>query len=720
MTSGATSSCSRPTARRGPAGRGTEYAPWGDVTATEIFTNDTATVRESYGYDLFGNRTSVTNALGDVVVKDYDVFGNVVAERGAAYPTETDYDTENCRIALRTTRNGTDWDETRWAYDAATGLCTAKTYADGSTVAYTYAPDGLPLRTIYASGAWTENLYNAKRQVVGTASSDGANDSLSVLDSFGRTTFVSNATASTAYALSDVGNATNEVASVGGISRALTRAFDGASRLSRLAIPAAGYELNYAYAADGRLATISNALAVITYAYAPDRRDAGYTITLANGTTFTRQVLRDPFRRELVTAITNIVNGATADSLAYAYDALARPISRNDDAFVYNARREVTGAVVSGIAAAYGYDDIGNSTNWAANCLNQYVSFPYDQNGNMISDGMFSYVYDSANRLISISSNGTILVTNEYDSKLRRVRKITPAAMHTFFYNGWNLVEEHIASTNGTTSIIHYHWGKDLSGELQGAGGIGGLLYLAIDGELYIPCYDGNGNITRYLDSSGNTVAQYTYDAFGDAIFQSGFLAQTFRHRFSTKYFDSESGLYYYGSRFYSPILNRWVARDPIEEDGGLNIYSFCLNNPLQFIDPRGNDIYLYTGNNSGNPINDAIHQTVAVDTWSDDCPPKKTGVRGFSFGYDGEWGWNWPNGKWLGHSSITLPGYWMVGEIYEAPVVGKIVNTKKTTPEQDKAWLQTMEGRVGTKVVYSVGRHNCRAFSQAEFDKAP
>ena len=137
-------------------------------------------------------------------------------------------------------------------------------------------------------------------------------------------------------------------------------------------------------------------------------------------------------------------------------------------------------------------------------------------------------------------------------------------------------------------------------------------------------------------------------------------------------------------------------------------------------VDPMGEDIYLYTGNDSGNFLNDAVHQTVAVDTWSDDCPPKKTGVRGFSFGYNGEWRWNWPNGKWLGHSSLSLPGYWMVGAICEASVVGKVVKTKKTTPQQDKAWLKSMESRVGTKDVYSVGRHNCRSFAQAEFDNAP
>ena len=129
------------------------------------------------------------------------------------------------------------------------------------------------------------------------------------------------------------------------------------------------------------------------------------------------------------------------------------------------------------------------------------------------------------------------------------------------------------------------HWGKDLSGTLQGAGGVGGLLCLAIDGSTYVPTYDNNGNITRYLDASGNTVGQYTYDAFGNLISKSGPLADFFRHRFSTKYYDCETGLYYYGYRFYSSSLMRWLNRDPIEEDGGLNLYGFCGNNSVASYD---------------------------------------------------------------------------------------------------------------------------------------
>ena len=179
----------------------------------------------------------------------------------------------------------------------------------------------------------------------------------------------------------------------------------------------------------------------------------------------------------------------------------------------------------------------------------------------------------------------------------QRVKKITQEATTTFFYDDWNLIEERVAYTNGTSSTIRYYWGKDISGTLQGAGGVGGLLYLTVSNsstpnspthQLYIPFYDNNGNVTRYLDANGNTVARYTYDAFGNTISQTGPLADAFAFRFSTKYFDSESGLYYYGYRYYHPALMRWLTTDPLEEDGGLNLYEFCGNNANCYVDFNG------------------------------------------------------------------------------------------------------------------------------------
>ena len=135
--------------------------------------------------------------------------------------------------------------------------------------------------------------------------------------------------------------------------------------------------------------------------------------------------------------------------------------------------------------------------------------------------------------------------------------------------------------TGVVSSTIRYYWGKDLSGSFQGAGGVGGLLYLTIDGSVYIPCYDNNGNVTRYIDSNGATVAQYSYNAFGGFIIKTGPMCDVFRHLFSTKYHDIETGFYYYGYRFYCPWLMRWINRDPIGEEGGLNIYESIGNNSL-------------------------------------------------------------------------------------------------------------------------------------------
>ena len=151
--------------------------------------------------------------------------------------------------------------------------------------------------------------------------------------------------------------------------------------------------------------------------------------------------------------------------------------------------------------------------------------------------------------------------------------------------NTWNQTMRHESSI----SFTHYVWvWSNLSGSLQGAGGICGLLYLKHNGAVYIPCYDANGNITAYIDESGNIVAEYKYDAFGNTVAKSGTMADEFKFRFSTKYYDTETGFYYYGYRYYNPVTGRWLNRDRIEELGGVNLYGFCENDGVNRIDPFG------------------------------------------------------------------------------------------------------------------------------------
>ena len=587
----------------------TDYSGAGDVVCRRVWTNELETVSEQFAYDSFGNCILETDPLGNAASRTFDPFGRVLSESGATYPVRFAYDTAGRRTALSTTRDGETWDTTTWSYDHATGLCTNKTYADGSSVSYTYTSDNLPLRTTCATGRWTENVYDARRRRIGTLSGDGESDASFALDEFGQPIVASNSASTVTCAYSATGLATNETWTVGGETASVDREFDGQGRLVRLSIPGSGHDVSYSFTSDGQLESVSNSEFVVTYAYTPDRRDAGCSIALSNDLFFVRSVMRDPFRRELVAAITNAAGGSIIDGLLYGHDALGRPVSRNADAFGYNARGEVVSAfrAADNVEDAYSYDGIGNllasasgaETNaYAANCLNQYTNIlrapasprelQYDLDGNLLSDGVLSYAYDSANRLTAVSSNGVAVASFAYDAKSRRVRKTTPTATHTYFYDDWNLVEERIARANGTVSTNRYYWGKDLSGSIQGAGGVGGLLVVSIDDVPHFPCYDHNGNVTHYLDSSGATVAAYVYDAFGRTVAQSGPRGDVFPHRFSTKYFDPETGLYYYGYRFYSPRLMRWLNRDQTEEDGGVNLYCFCLNTALSRVDAFG------------------------------------------------------------------------------------------------------------------------------------
>ena len=395
---------------------------------------------------------------------------------------------------------------------------------------------------------------------------------------------------------SALGTVTNETVMAGGEVCTLTRHLDEHHRLASLSV--GDVQAHFGYDVENRLATVSNAVFTVVYAYTIDGWDAGYSIALTNGMTLSRIVSRDAYRRQLVTAITNSVNGVALNSLAYDHDLLNRVVARNADTFGYNARSEVTAAFILSNAYSYAYDHIGNhttssvesvATTYAANILNQYTAVlcapaplrepSHDLDGNLLTNGVWSYEYDAENRLAAAYSNSLCVVSNAYDHMGRRVLKVSHGGTETrrFVYDGWNLVQETIQNQQSTITN-HYVWGKDLSGTLQGAGGVGGLLAVSLNGSWYFPFFDANGNIMAYVDESGTVVAEYTYDAFGGTIAPSPPMAGIFAHRFSTKYFDSETGLYYYGYRFYDPDLHRWLNRDPIEEEGGFNLYAFCGN----------------------------------------------------------------------------------------------------------------------------------------------
>ena len=229
----------------------------------------------------------------------------------------------------------------------------------------------------------------------------------------------------------------------------------------------------------------------------------------------------------------------------------------------------------------------------------------YDADGNLTNDGRFAYTWDAENRLLMLSNianipaSGQFVVKFSYDYQGRRIQKLVltntgsgwvASYTNKFLYDGWNV----IAVLDANNSLLQsFAWGSDLSGTIQGAGGVGGLISTTIPGGAnagtYFCCYDGNGNVIALVNASSGTIAaQYEYGPFGEVIRATGPMAKVNPFRFSTKYQDDETDFLYYGYRYYNASTGRWPSRDPIGEKGGLDLYCFVNNSPEMFFDALG------------------------------------------------------------------------------------------------------------------------------------
>ena len=587
-----------------------EYDASGDLVAEHTYTNSDSFATERYGYDAFGRRVLEIDALGGAVTTRYDAVGNVIERYGATQPVRFAYDTAGRRTSLSTTRDGIIWDVTTWSYDPYTGKLLAKRYADDSQATYSYAGDGAVIQEVNPSGSWSSSAYDASRRLVGVTSSDGKGDAAFGYDEFGRMSSASNAVAAYAYTRNAGGVATGETATVGTNVFAYARAVDEFGRVCGRGIPGVRWQ-TISYDGRGRVASLSNDVASIVYSYSEDGEDEGWVTTLSGGTVVRRQVVRDAFRRDIVVAVTNFVNGVAVEGFDYSRDASGRIVGSNDSVFAHDSLGRTVAAEIceSGSPAAsfaYSYDNAGNFVSLAqgtnvyactANALNQCVSFGgetvvADADGCVAEFDGKSFGYDSALRLDSVSTTNEELAAFAYDAFGRRVARTSGESTSFFFYDGWNLVRELRTTGGENVGVDEYFWGRDVSSSLDGAGGVGGLVLLVHDGAAYVPLYDANGNITAYVDASGSLVARYVYDCFGNVILSSGEQAGDFRFGFSTKYQDETTGLLLYECRCYSPVLGRWMTRDPIGEEGGVNLYAFCENDPLDSCDYLGLSMY--------------------------------------------------------------------------------------------------------------------------------
>ncbi len=327
---------------------------------------------------------------------------------------------------------------------------------------------------------------------------------------------------------------------------------------------------------------------------------------------------------------------------------------------------DATFATAQGLSLANGYNQfVTAGTNAAGalvlstvttNWLPVTVSFSYDLNGNLVSDGQKSYEYDRANQLTSVTLPGEWRTEYAYDGLGRRriSREYTwrgswvLASEVRYVYDRMLVLQERRADN---TVLATYTRGLDLSGSMQGAGGIGGLLARTDSAGSTYYHSDGGGNITSLTDSSGAVVARYLYDPFGRLLGRWGPMAEVNRYQFSSKETDRLTGLSYYGYRFYDPTLQRWLNQDPLGEGGGINLYGFVGNSPLNAVDPLGMWGVQFGGFNIGigepSYAFDGVWWEGTRNSWHTgldaigtiEPTPFADGLNGVLYGLEGDWG---------------------------------------------------------------------------------
>ena len=634
-------------------GRGVTTTTWTDIALRTIKTTQGEADTTTIVYDPASNNPAViTNALGLTTCYAYDVRGRKVAEYGTGVqPAVYAYDDADRLIALTTWRMGqttittdprglTGGDTTRWAYDAATGLELSITYADGlgSTRAYDESnrlrvvTDARGISTLYtwdeSAGLCTGISYSAP----GSAPQSYAYDIL------GQLTAVTDAAGERRFIYDSYGTLVEEryraTAAAGGEEIALREQLDIYGRST-------GYTLSLirrsedeeeeeellqrvvtGYAEDGRIGSAGfahgGAEQRFSYVYMPGS-SLLQTLTMPNGVTLTQSWAAD---RDLLTGMAYTGRGQQAPlaSRSYSYDTLGRPETRDttrrgavveQSTFGYNARNELTSAIMSGEFYGYDYDNIGNRrmmfggaeyATYGANELNQYTLIDtngtpfepeYDADGNQTllqtRTGIWRVTYNAQNRAIRFeNTESNTIITCDYDYMGRRfVKKVSVNGATTlherYLYRGYLQIAALDLLANTTKHAILWDPTQPIATR---------PLALQKDGTWYTYGWDLTKNICEVFTAEGALATTYTYTPFGE-VTAEGAVSQPLQ--WSSEIHDPELALIYYNYRYYNPQDGRWTRRDPAGIEGGMNLYKYVENSPTNLSDYIGKLVSIKT-----------------------------------------------------------------------------------------------------------------------------
>ena len=526
------------------------------VAVTDPLGNET-----QFGYNRSGQLNQLTDANGHTTTWTYDLQGRPVSRHNAD-GTVTDY-----------------------AYENTTSRLKSVTDALGQTKQYTYTLDDRVADISYP------NALNPTPNV-----------SFAWATHWPQISAMTDGTGTTQYVYVSVGSpgARKLQQEIGPLpSAAIAYTYDALGRVASRTLGGAGPE-TFQYDAIGRLVDHAHDLGEFALSYLGE---TGQVIQrqLVGGTIATKWGYLDNTGDRRLAVINNVglrkyqytttpENLITGIAEKSCYSLPCSP--QRNWSFGYDAADRLVSAMDSSAVAPYGYtlDPAGNIIQFQSptaatkaatyNNVNELTSlmgqpFVYDANGNLVSDGQRNYAWDAENRLVKIKniSSGTKTVL-AYDGLDRRTAMTTTAGSPTTQYHLWCGARPcQLRNSDNTVARSFYPEGEFINGSAT-------RLYYGLD-QL------GSVRDALAVGTVSTAVQAYNYDPYGNPM-QAPPAGMQARFRYAGMFYHQDSGLYLTQYRAYDPRTARWLSRDPISEGGGINLFAYVGNNPINTQDRRG------------------------------------------------------------------------------------------------------------------------------------